>query len=113
MENVVISEKPKPPQNLRISHIGKDNVTLDWKPSFDDGGSTVKRYYIQVRSDKKTSNWQDVGSVEAYKTNFTVPDLSTSESYFFAVTAENAVGVSEPRVTEKPISLKQVISKYN
>ena len=64
-----------------------------------------------MKDDKPGSAWVDLGSVESFKTTFTVRDLDPNKKYFFAVSAENDIGVSEQCATEKSVSPKKIISK--
>lgn len=76
-----------------------------------DGGSRVKRYILQMKEDRASSPWQDIGSVESYRNTFTVKDLEPGKNYLFAVSAENDAGVSEPTLTEKPVSPKKALGE--
>ena len=87
--------RPSYPRNLHAA-AGDGFVELDWDPPADDGGAAVSGYNIyrgessggevlhhQVGGDKNTYN--DTG-------------LENNVTYYYLVTAENAVGESHPAV---------------
>lgn len=47
------SDRPGPPQCVRIEEVWGDNVALDWTPPKDSGNAPITGYTIQ-KADKKT-----------------------------------------------------------
>ena len=88
--------------------MGKDSLALEWSPPQSDGGSKVRRYIVE-KMVKGSDKWEKVDTVESYKTQYTVSDLEFEKEYFFAVSAENDVGVSEKQKTAKPVKLDKPI----
>lgn len=84
---------------------------MTWRAPKSDGGSRIKQYKIYKKPDKPGSVWADAGTVDSFKTNATVTDLSPDEKYLFAVMAENEMGLGEMAETDRPIMLQKPISK--
>lgn len=106
-----IAAKPSQPVGpLEVKDIQRESVTLNWKPSTDDGGSPITGYVI-MRRDAKRSTWSNAGKVDGNTTEFRVPDLMEGAEYYFKVMAENKAGQSEPLETEKAILVKSPYGK--
>ncbi|XP_070182955.1 M-protein, striated muscle-like [Littorina saxatilis] len=99
---------PDAPASLLIKNITKDGLTLEWTPPENDGGSRVRRYIIE-KSLKGTDKWEKVTTVESFRTRCTVADLEREKDYFFAVSAENDVGIGEKQKTAKPVKMEKPI----
>lgn len=97
---------------MLIKNITKDGLTLKWTPPENDGGSRVRRYIIE-KSLKGTDKWEKVTTVESFRTRCTVADLEREKDYFFAVSAENDVGIGEKQKTAKPVKMEKPICELN
>ncbi|KAM3838789.1 myosin-binding protein H isoform 2-T2 [Vipera latastei] len=97
--DLLVIEKPGPPENLKVVDIWGFNVALEWSPPQDKGNADLKGYKVQ-KADMKTQQWFTV--LEHYKhTSCTVSDLIIGNSYSFRVFSENPCGLSEmPAVTK-------------
>ncbi|XP_074642623.1 twitchin-like [Tubulanus polymorphus] len=102
---VVVKDKPSPPQNLRVTDIQKESITIEWQPPADDGGAQITGYNIMKRDAKKTT-WSNAGRVKADELKFQVPKLIEGNEYFFRVVAVNEIGESEPTDTTEPAMAK-------
>lgn len=60
---------------------------------------------VERRNVEKQS-WILVGETEASTMTITARKLTEGHQYLFRVTAENIIGVSEPCVTDEPITAK-------
>ncbi|XP_029624486.1 titin isoform X1 [Salmo trutta] len=92
----------EPPTNVRITHIRKSSVRLEWsKPSYD-GGSKVTCYLIEKKEGER-DRWTKVNFTNVSDTHYTVTELNERVVYEFRVVAKNAAGsVSDPSVTAGP-----------
>lgn len=84
---------------MRVSKITKKSVTIDWGTPSDDGGSKITRYHIYT-SKKTRGEWKEVAKVKAFDSDYEVQDLEEGQDYFFAVAAENEVGIGKMAETE-------------
>ena len=96
----VITNPPSSPQNLKAT-AGNAQVVLTWTAPASDGGAAVSGYKIY----KATSPGQEtyaftVGNVLTYTDTAVVND----QTYYYYITATNAVGESTPsnEVSAKP-----------
>ena len=49
------TDKPSPPRNLAGVEIDKEQITVTWEPSEDDGGEPITAYTVERRNvDKQT-----------------------------------------------------------
>lgn len=106
-------EAPSAPQKFTVDKVTDKDVSLTWRAPKSDGGSRIKQYKVFKKSDKPGSVWTDVGVVDSFKTNITVPDLSHDEKYTFSIMAENEMGLGEMAETDRPVKLEKLISKYS
>ncbi|KAJ7999339.1 hypothetical protein DPEC_G00193360 [Dallia pectoralis] len=99
-----------PPTNVRITHIRKSSVRLEWlKPNYD-GGSMVTAYLIELKEGDR-DRWTKANLTNVLDTHYTVEDLKESEVYEFRVRARNAAGsVSNPSNTAGPVMCVDVDS---
>ncbi|XP_015678994.1 myosin-binding protein H [Protobothrops mucrosquamatus] len=97
--DLLVIEKPGPPENLKVVDTWGFNVALEWSPPQDKGNADLKGYKVQ-KADMKTQQWFTVW--EHYNhTSCTVSDLIIGNSYSFRVFSENPCGLSEtPAVTK-------------
>ncbi|XP_038839281.1 titin-like [Salvelinus namaycush] len=92
----------EPPTNVRITHIRKTSIRLEWlKPSYD-GGSKVTGYLIEKKEGER-DRWTKANLTNVSDTHYTVTDLDECAVYEFRVVAKNAAGsVSDPSATAGP-----------
>ena len=82
---------PSPPLNLSGSFDGA-NYMLSWDVPSSDGGSTITDYVIEYSQD--ASSWSTYDDGVEIAINATLTGLG--ESYYFRVSAVNAIGTSLP-----------------
>ncbi|XP_023933258.1 titin isoform X1 [Lingula anatina] len=102
---VIIQGKPSPPKNLEVTDYNKDSITVNWQPPENDGGSPIKTYIIERKETRKTS-WTNAGKVDGNTLTFTLTRLLEGQEYTVRVSAENAIGVSEPVELTQPVTAK-------
>ncbi|XP_009000085.3 myosin-binding protein H-like isoform X4 [Callithrix jacchus] len=87
------SERPGPPQSIKLVDVWGFNATLEWTPPQDTGNTALLGYTVQ-KADTKSGLWFTV--LEHYhRTSCVVSDLIIGNSYAFRVFAENQCGLSE------------------
>lgn len=77
-------------------------MTLNWRPSEDDGGDFITGYVIERREGWK-STWTPVTLTAPDITSFCVQNLKEKQEYVFRVMAENSVGRSQPLESDSVI----------
>lgn len=82
------SGAPSKPQNLRVTGVSTNAVSLDWAAPSSSGGSPVSGYIVKWTG--PTS-----GQITVQATNANVGTLSAGSSYTFSVSAANAQGWSD------------------
>ena len=102
--------RPSAPQDLKVTKVTENSVTLTWSPPETDGGSTVKGYLIEKRDAQKRA-YVHIGSTKSLE--FKVMRLVKGQEYTFQVSAENDVGVSEPAELTQGVTAKSPYSKYS
>lgn len=99
------SDRPSPPKGpLQVDDVTKDSCKLSWSPPEDDGGSDVTNYVVE-RREIHSSTWVPVSNF-VVGTSCTVPKLHEGHEYEFRVSAENALGRSDPLVTDTTVVAK-------
>lgn len=101
---------PSCPENVRVTDTIKSSATLEWKSPESDGGSRITRYYVYQKTEK-SADWRKITSVDRFSTITTINNLAVDETYFFAVAAENDVGVSEKGETTKGTTIARPIGE--
>ena len=107
-----ISDKPSRPLNLTVSATTRSTASIQWKEPKDDGGSPLKNYLIEKRQEG-SERWSRVDKVTADITSYCVQNLIEGNEYYFRVSAENAIGMSEPCEMEKPVKIKNPFGTTN
>ena len=108
--NVCFSDKPSAPQNLRVTAVNKDSVSLAWDKSDQDGGAPIKRYVVQ-KADVKHGVFSDAGNTSADTRQLEVTKLYEGIDYMFHVAAENEIGRGKPASLAKPVTTKLPFGK--
>ena len=57
--NVLFSDKPGKPQNLKVLDILKDSIGVSWEKPSDLGGCELKKYVIEKREANRNT-WSPV-----------------------------------------------------
>ena len=109
--NMCFSDKPSAPQNLRVTAINKDSVSLAWDEPDQDGGAPVKRYVVQKAS-VKGGVFSDAGGTSADTRQLKETELYKGIDYMFRVSAENEIGQGKPASLAEPVTTWQPYGKY-
>ncbi|XP_055474166.1 myosin-binding protein H-like [Psammomys obesus] len=91
--NILVIEKPGPPQSIKLVDVWGSSATLEWTPPQDTGNTALLGYTVQ-KADKKSGLWFTVLE-RFHRTSCTVSNLIVGNSYAFRVFAENQCGLSE------------------
>ncbi len=101
----------EPPNNLQISDITKNSVSLVWQKPNYDGGSPITGYIIE-KKESLGAKWSKANLTNITDTHFTVTGLTQDETYEFRVMAKNAVGsVSNPSIAAGPATCVDTYGK--
>lgn len=110
---VRVLDTPGAPQNLKISQVTKESVSLVWDPPLNDGGTKIKNYIVEKREATRKA-YATVNAI-CYKTTYTVDQLQEGCNYYFRVLAENEYGIGLPmetgesvKVSEKPLPPRKI-----
>lgn len=115
---VRVLDTPSAPQNLKITAVTNEAVTLTWEPPLNDGGVKIKNYLVEKR--ESTRKAYATVNANCHHNTFTVDQLLEGCNYYFRVLAENEYGIGLPietgesvKVSEKPqppgkVTLKDV-----
>ena len=102
---VLVVDRPTPPLSpLDVSDITPDSCTLSWRPPSDDGGSPITNYVVE-RMEVSMGIWTKISSF-VRACSYNVFGLETNKKYLFRIRAENQYGVSDPLVSDDPITAR-------
>lgn len=82
------SNVPSKPQNLRVTGVSTNSVSLDWRAPSSSGSSPISGYIVKWSG--PTS-----GQITTQATNANVGTLTAGSSYTFSISAANAQGWSD------------------
>lgn len=102
---VFFSDKPSVPQNLRVTAVNKDSISLAWDEPDKDGGAPIKRYVVE-KADVKRNVFSEAGDTAADNRQFKVTKLLEGNDYLFHVAAENEIGQGKPASLPEPVTAK-------
>ncbi|XP_004689561.1 PREDICTED: myosin-binding protein H-like [Condylura cristata] len=91
--DILVIERPGPPQSIRLVDVWGSNATLEWTPPGDTGNAALLGYTVQ-KADTKSGLWFTVLE-GCHRTSCIVSNLIVGNSYVFRVFAENQCGLSD------------------
>ncbi|KAL1117086.1 hypothetical protein AAG570_004414, partial [Ranatra chinensis] len=100
--NLRVIDKPSKPQKIFVVDVDSENVTIGWEPPEDDGGVEISKYSLE-KCEAKKMIWTKVADIERDARTYTVQRLITDAEYMFRIYAQNPVGTSEARESEKVV----------
>ncbi|XP_016078867.1 PREDICTED: myosin-binding protein H-like isoform X2 [Miniopterus natalensis] len=105
------SERPGPPQSIKLVDVWGSSATLEWTPPQDTGNAALLGYTVQ-KADTKSWLWFTV--LEHYhRTNCTISNLIIGNSYAFRVFAENQCGLSDTApITADLAHIQKAVTVY-
>ena len=99
---------PSAPNMLKILSMSRNSVSLEWYAPFSDGGCEITNYVI-LKKQVPIDIWEEVGTVNARSTSYTVQGLREGKAHFFAVYAVNKQGRGDQIETTKAIMPKRAV----
>ncbi|CAL9697291.1 unnamed protein product [Knipowitschia caucasica] len=110
---VAARDQCEPPQNLTVTNISNDSVSLSWdKPEYD-GGARITGYIVE-RKELPDGCWLKCNFTNLLDTFLDVTDLTEGEQYDFRVIARNAAELfSSPSENTGPITVQHDIEPPN
>uniref|UniRef100_A0A3B4TBR1 Titin n=1 Tax=Seriola dumerili TaxID=41447 RepID=A0A3B4TBR1_SERDU len=85
---------PGAPQELEITNITRDSMTVCWNRPETTGGSEIVGYIVEKR-DRAGVRWTKCNKRRVTDLRFRVTGLTEDHEYEFKVSAENAAGVGQ------------------
>lgn len=102
---------PERPEDLIITAITKDSISVTWRPPKYDGGADVISYVLESRMIGH-DNFVRVGREDKLMDRrFTLTGLKEGSSHEFRVSAVNQVGQGKPSFATKPVQCKDELGK--
>lgn len=102
---------PDRPEELEVTKVTKDLISVTWKPPKFDGGSEVTMYILEARMIGK-DKFSRLTKEKLMERKYTYDGLREGDTYEFRVIAVNEVGSSKPSFCTKPITCKDELGKY-
>ncbi|XP_078700696.1 titin-like [Branchiostoma floridae x Branchiostoma belcheri] len=99
---VTILDVPGEPNDVKISRVFANEMTVTWSKPYQDGGSPITNYVVD-RRDVHMVTWTQVSaSIDPKKMVIVAHKLLEGVEYVFRVRAENNIGVGPPGPPEAP-----------
>lgn len=103
---------PERPEDLEVTAITKDSISVSWRPPKYDGGAEVTKYVLESRLIGK-HNFTPIGGEEKLMDRkFTLAGLKEGSSHEFRVSAVNQVGQGKASFCTKPIQVKAELGEH-
>lgn len=78
---------PSAPQNIEVTQVASQSVSIQWDAPADNGGSSITGYVVYQR--ENGGAWVDMGTQLPGDTDYTANSLTNGYSYTFKVAAYN------------------------
>lgn len=102
---------PERPEDLIVTAVTKDSLSVAWKPPKYDGGTEVTEYILESRMIGR-DNFTRVGADnKLMDRKFTLSGLKEGSSHEFRVSAVNQVGQGKPSFITKPVQCKDELGE--
>lgn len=102
---------PDRPEDLEVTKVSKDLISVAWKAPKNDGGSEITMYILEARMIGK-DKFTRLTKEPLLERKYTHDGLREGESYEFRVIAVNEVGPGKPSFCTKPITCKDEMGEY-
>lgn len=102
---------PERPEDLIITAVTKDSISVTWRPPKYDGGSEVTKYILESRMIGRDNFTCVGGDDKLMDRKFTLSGLKDGSSHEFRVSAVNQVGQGKPSFATKPIQCKDELGE--
>lgn len=103
---MVLARPPPPgkPQLVSETDSTPDLVSIQWTKPLSDGGSPISGYLVEHRR-AGSPHWVRATPLLVQVTELTISGLEPGWRYQFRVSAQNAVGISDPSELSEPITV--------
>lgn len=102
---------PERPEDLIITAVTKDSISVAWRPPKYDGGADVTQYVLESRMIGRDNFTRVGGEDKLMDRKFTLTGLKDSSSHEFRVSAVNQVGQGKPSFATKPVQCKDELGE--
>ena len=85
---------PFSPENLLVTSIEKDRISLAWQPAKETATIPVDGYLVEMTTGD-ADDFKQVGRVDGNTCHFDVAGLQNGEKYNFRIRTQNPSGTSE------------------
>lgn len=102
---------PERPEDLIITAVTKDSISVAWRPPKYDGGAEVTEYILESRMVGRDSFVRVGGEDKRMDRKFTLTGLKDGSSHEFRVSAVNQVGRGKPSFATKPVQCKDELGE--
>lgn len=103
---------PERPEDLIVTAVTKDSISVAWRPPKYDGGAEVTKYVLESRMIGRDNFTPVGGEDKLMDKKFTLTGLKDGSSHEFRVSAVNLVGQGKPSFCTKPIQCKDEIGEW-
>lgn len=97
---------PERPEDLIVTAVNKDSISVSWRPPKYDGGTEVTEYILESRMIGRDIFSRVGGEDKLMDKKFTLTGLKEGSSHEFRVSAVNKVGQGKPSFATKPVQCK-------
>jgi len=105
------SAVPERPEDLEVTAVTNDSISIAWRPPKYDGGSDITSYVLEVRLIGQ-ENFKIIATEDKLlDRKFTHVGLKEGYSYEFRVSAVNQIGQGKPSFSTKPVTCKKEFGK--
>lgn len=102
---------PERPEDLIVTAVTKDSISVAWRPPKYDGGAEVTEYVLESRMIGRDNFTRVGGEDKLTDRKFTLTGLKDGSSHEFRVLAVNQVGQGKPSFCTKPIQCKDELGE--
>jgi len=89
-----------------VTEIARDYVVIAWEPPSSDGNEQLLGYEVEKSMAGGGGTFVSAGYVDVGTLSFRVTRLHEGCDYMFRVSAENRVGLGQPAITDRPVTVK-------
>lgn len=107
---VLPSGVPDRPEELEVTKVTKDLISITWKAPKFDGGSEITMYILEARMIGK-DKFTRLTKEKLMERKYTYDGLREGDTYELRVIAVNEVGPSKPSFCTKPITCKDELGE--
>ena len=111
-EGFYLTAVPERPEELEVTAITNDSISVSWRPPKYDGGAEITQYILESRLIGKDKFTPIGGEEKLMDKKFTHAGLKEGSSHEFRVSAVNQVGKGKASFCTKPIQVKVELGEH-